>query len=220
MLNLLFPRLCNGCGQQLFTGEDIICASCLFELPLACYHRTGDDSLKRLFYGRIPIEEATALLVFQKKGLVQQLIHNLKYRRQQQISCFLGNWLGADLVEYNCFLTVELVVPVPLHPSRERKRGYNQVTGFGRALADKLNATFCDHLLLKKRPTATQVIKSRIKRYQGHKGFFIRDVSALRGRHVLLVDDLVTSGATIEACAEQLFDAGIAKLSIATMARA
>jgi len=220
MLNLLFPRLCNGCSTTLNKGENVLCASCLYQIPTACCHRNGDDSIKRLFYGRVSIEEATALLEYQKDGVSQRLIHNLKYRRQKHISRFLGNWLGVDLVESGRFNTVDLVLPIPLHPSRRRSRGYNQVSGFGSAIALKLGKPFYENILFKKQPTASQVFKSRLKRYQGDKGFYFNQPDIIKDTHVLLVDDLITSGATIESCAVKLFEAEISKLSIATMARA
>lgn len=220
MLNLLYPRLCNGCSRPLNKGENVLCTSCLFKIPLACYHRTGDESMKRLFYGRVKIKHATALLEFEKQGITQHLIHNLKYRRQQKISAFLGEWLGADLVESDTFTDVDLVLPVPIHSSRRRKRGYNQVSGFAQAIARRLKVSCNERTLLKKQPTASQVLKSRLGRYQNDKGFYVSVPEVLKKKHVLLVDDIITSGATIEACADVLFGAGIAQLSIATMAKA
>lgn len=218
MLNLLFPKICNGCKSKLHQGEEILCAHCRHELPLACFHRTNDASMKKLFYGRVPLENATALVVFQKKGITQEVLHNLKYRNQKEISNFFGKWLGTELAQHPDYQTIDMVIPVPLHKKRLKKRGYNQVSGFGKEIANCLNIPFIEEVLVKVNQTDSQVFKKRFMRFESEEVFIVNTPEMLQNKHLLLVDDIVTTGATIEKCAHQLLHGTHAKLSVATMA--
>ncbi len=220
MLNLLFPKVCNGCSKMLQSTENVICTSCRHQLPLACHHRSGNQGMKKIFYGRIPLENATSLLLFQKKGITQQLLHNLKYRGQQEIGAFLGKWLGSELAEHPDFKGIDLVIPVPLHRKKRRIRGYNQVSRFAVEIAKKLEADYSEGILLKRTGTRSQVFKNRLTRSQTDQIFELRDTELLKGKHILLVDDIVTTGATLENCALQLIKNGDVRLSFATMAMA
>ena len=218
MLNLLFPKICNGCKSKLAKGEDIICAVCRHNLPLACFHRTNDDTMKNIFYGRFSLENATALLLFQKKGITQEILHNLKYRGQKKISDFFGKWLGAELTKNANYSSIDLVIPVPLHKTRLKKRGYNQVSGFGKEIAKSLNIPYREDILLKVSQTDSQVFKKRITRFGAESVFKLLKPKEILNKHILLVDDIVTTGATLENCAQQLLKSSNTKLSIATMA--
>lgn len=172
-----------------------------------------------MMYGRVKLEEATALLHFSKKGIVQQLMHNLKYRGHEVVGEFLGEWLGEELKNSEAYKSIDVVVPVPLHKSRQKQRGYNQVDKFGRALAIVLDADYNAKTLIKTSAGKTQVFKDRLKRSSGiEANFTISEKESLKGRHILLVDDIITTGATIEACANALFEIEGLKLSLATMA--
>ena len=138
MLNLLFPKVCNGCKTILLKKEEVICTQCRHILPIIGHHNTGNDTMKQLFYGKFLVENATAIIKFQKRGITQELLHNLKYRKQQQISTFFGEWLGSELSEIENYKNIDLVIPVPLHKQKLKKRGYNQVEGFGKAIAAAL----------------------------------------------------------------------------------
>ncbi|HAT67346.1 MAG TPA: amidophosphoribosyltransferase [Flavobacteriaceae bacterium] len=218
MLNLLFPKICNSCKNKLLEGEEIICTRCRHQLPLACFHRTNNDAMKNIFYGRFPLENATALVMFQKKGSTQEILHNLKYRGQKEISTFFGKWLGTELAQNDLYKSIDLVIPVPLHKKRLKKRGYNQVTGFGKEIASCLNIPFREDILLKVSQTDSQVFKKRITRFASEEIFTLSKPEQITNKHILLVDDIVTTGATIENCAQQLLKNTHAKLSIATMA--
>lgn len=218
-LDLIFPRLCYGCDKDLTKNEKIICTSCIHNLPVADHHLEPDNPVEKIFYGRIPVKNATALLLFEKKGMVQKLIHNLKYRGHREIGNFLGAWLGAELKEIPAWKEVDLVIPVPLHKQKLRKRGFNQVTDFGLELAEALNAQYREDILLKVTATQTQTIKKRFARWGSiDETFILQNLDSLKDVHILLVDDLVTTGATLEACAQKLLQIPGAKLSIATMA--
>jgi ComF family protein len=219
LLNLFFPKVCEACSSYLSDNEQIICTLCRHALPVTNFHRTNNDSVKKILYGRVRLEYATALLYFSKGGKVQKMIHNLKYRGHEHISLFLGEWLGSELNESNQFKLIDAVVPVPLHPSRKRQRGFNQVHQFGRAIAKALDRPFVTDLLIKQSASKTQVFKSRFMRYDDTGSqFMITDDRSWSSKHLLLVDDLITTGATIEQCAQALNQIEDLKLSLATMA--
>lgn len=219
LLNLFFPKICLGCQNYLTDNEVQICTSCRHELPLTNFHFDKSNAVHKMLYGRVKLEEATALLHFSKKGIVQQLMHNLKYRGHEVIGTILGEWLGDTLKDSETYTSIDAVIPVPLYKSKQRQRGYNQVQKFGEALAKALDADFYSDVLIKPTATKTQVFKDRLKRSANTKSnFIISDKHNLTGKHVLLVDDIITTGATIESCADALSVVDNLKLSIATMA--
>jgi ComF family protein len=172
-----------------------------------------------MFYGRLPLEHGVSLLTFEKKGTTQKLMHQLKYRGDEQISEYLGKWMAQKLLKTEWHKTITAVVPVPIHPKRKKKRGYNQVTLFGKAIASALNVPYEDQILIKTGITKTQVFKKRIARWgQLDNTLTIKDLNVLKGQHVLLVDDIITTGATIEACGAKLLETENLKFSVATMA--
>jgi len=217
--DLFFPPSCKSCSRHLQSSEHFICTDCRHHLPLTNYHKNNDDAIKKLFYGRLTIENATALFHFEKRGGVQQLMHNLKYRGDKKISAFIGEWLGYELAQNPKYAQVDLVVPVPIHPKKKKIRGYNQVDGFAQAIARHLDARYSDSLLIKSKNTKTQVFKGRFTRSdEVFEAFSISDTSQEKEHHILLVDDILTTGATIEACAIQLLQIPNITLSIAVMA--
>ena len=218
LLDLLFPKICNGCQGVLTAHEQIICTTCRHQVTLAGFHITKADTLKNIFYGRVAIQEATALLKFQKKGITQTLLHNLKYKKQEDISAFLGQWLGAELSEIPAYKNIDVVVGVPLHKNKQKARGYNQVTGFGKAIAEALDIVYLEDVLVKVSKTDSQVFKTRSKRIQDNQEFTLINSAKIKNKHILLVDDIVTTGATLESCAVLLQQAENVKISIATMA--
>jgi ComF family protein len=183
------------------------------------FHFKEDDRVKKVFFGRVKVENATALLHFSKKGMVQQLIHNLKYRGHEAVGLFLGEWLGAELAQIQAYKSVDMVIPVPLHKAKQRKRGYNQVSKFGKAIATALEIDYREDILVKVSNTQTQVFKNRLTRWSDANAVFdVVNPEELHNKHILLVDDIITTGATIEKCAEVLNKAKNIRLSVATMA--
>lgn len=216
---MFFPRVCLGCSAYLGDNETYICTSCRHQLPLTNFHLDGNETLKNVFYGRVNLEQATALLHFSKKGIVQQLMHNLKYRGQQKVGVFLGKWLGEELKTIKSYQDIDVVIPVPLHKSKLRHRGYNQVAKFGKEIANALEIEFNTKVLQKTKTTKTQVFKNRFLRTSSSSATFsISEKQTLKGKHILLVDDIVTTGATIESCANALLQIEGIKISVATMA--
>jgi ComF family protein len=185
---------------------------------LACHHKTGSTAMKDIFYGRFLVENATSLIQFQKKGITQELMHNLKYRGKKEIGSFFGTWLGTELSETKTYKSCDLVIPVPLHKQKLKKRGYNQVEGFGKEIARALNIPYRDEILIKISKTGSQVFKQRFTRFNSEEIFTVQNESDLTNKHILLVDDIVTTGATLENCALKLLKSQGTKISIATMA--
>lgn len=219
LLNIFFPKVCYGCSQFLTDNEAYLCTKCRNDLPVTNYHFSNDDSVEKVFYGRVKIENATALLRFEKKSIVQQLLHNLKYRGYDDIGVFLGKWFGHELASLDTYRSVDIVIPVPLHKKKQRKRGYNQVAKFGVEIASALNAQYIDNVLVKTTNTKTQVFKKRMARWTNdNEVFTIKNHELIQGKHILLVDDIITTGATIEACVNVLNKAQNVKISVASMA--
>lgn len=218
MLNLLFPRTCIGCNSVISSTEALLCLSCRHQMPLTRFHQNENSLLMNKFFGRFPVEHATALFYFQKRGLTQRLMHHLKYKGVKEISDFLGKWLGEELKEIPDFSDIQMVVPVPLHKQKLKKRGYNQVEGFGRELAQVFQVPYRDDILIKITKTGSQVFKTRMLRFESEEVFAVQKLDEIKNLHVLLVDDIITTGATLEKCALQLLKGEGVKISIAAMA--
>lgn len=217
--NFLFPKLCACCDAVLLKDEQLICTFCRNELPLYPNFFDGDHDLHKILYGRVLVHQAASLFYFEKKGIVQQLIHDLKYKGNKDLSFHLGKWLGSLLLEAGWQDKIDIVIPVPLHKQRMRERGYNQVEGFGKAISEELSVSYEDSILKRKSNSKTQVFKNRLARtevVQNH--FYVEEQTDLKDLRILLVDDLVTTGATLEACYLALKDIGVKKLNIATIA--
>jgi ComF family protein len=219
LLNLLFPRLCNACTGYLVRGERNICTNCLHDLPYTDYHLHGDNRAAKQFWGRLPCQAVTAMLYFRKGSRVQRLLHRLKYNGQMDLGLELGQLLGNRLKAAGRHAGIDLVLAVPLHPKRERLRGYNQSNCIAEGVAACLNVPVLTGVLCKHRPTSSQTRKGRFSRYENLKDVFeVRDAERIRGKQILLIDDVITTGATIEACGQVLYQAGIQSLSIAAIA--
>lgn len=217
--NILLPRVCFGCNAQLFSGERILCAVCRHDVPLTDHNYLEENEVDRIFYGRIPIEKAASFVFFSKNGLVKHLLHWLKYKNQEQIGRFFGEWCGAVLAENNQLKNIDAIVPVPLHPKKLKKRGYNQVALFAQTIAEQIGATYCDDWLIKTKNIKTQTKKGRQSRWESSKNAFELNASNSRNfNHVLLVDDVITTGATIESCAKTLLQQKNTQVSVLSMA--
>ena len=164
IINLFFPETCMYCGIEVERSGNLLCFSCLSDLPLTHFSFMPKNRLENSFRGRIPVISATALLYFYKKGMVQQLIHQLKYHDRQIIGTYFGEWLGEEMISSGRFESIDLIVPVPLHPDKEEKRGYNQVTTFAESLSRKIEAQMVPDLLLKVSGSKTQTHKNRVER--------------------------------------------------------
>ncbi|WP_295984693.1 phosphoribosyltransferase family protein [uncultured Algibacter sp.] len=219
IINLFFPKVCYACHNLLNDNEDTICMNCRHDLPITNFHFDNNDSVAKVLYGRAKIENGTALFRFEKKGNVQRLIHNLKYKDHEHIGFVLGNWLGGELKTLESYKNIDVVIPVPLHKNKLKKRGYNQVALFGQQVAEALNADYLDDVLVKVTNTKSQVNKKRLARWTNSDELFtLKNIEAIDNKHILVVDDIITTGATLEACISVLNQAKNIKISIATMA--
>lgn len=216
---ILVPKACFGCNTHLRIGERLLCTVCRNSLPLTEYNLIDENPIDRIFYGRVPIKKANSLLFFTENGIVKQLIHNLKYKNQEQIGIFLGDWYGSLLAENSMYNAIDLVLPVPLHRRKQKKRGYNQVSSFGKRIAHHLNAVYKEDVLIKTANTKTQTKKSRWFRIHNDQELYILpNPELLAHKNILLVDDVITTGATLEACAKALHQADQCSIYIITMA--
>lgn len=175
--------------------------------------------MDRIFYGRINIKKANAFLFFTDQGIVKNLIHNLKYKNQEQIGAFIGDWFGQQIKENNYIKELDYVIPVPIHKKRLKKRGYNQTALFAQRLAFHLNTSYLDKVLIKTANTKTQTKKSRLGRWYDNRSLYeVTDEQILKNKKILLVDDVITTGATLEICAQSLKKIEGTVIYIATMA--
>ena len=219
-IHLFFPRICPGCSEALLRNEHLVCLTCYLQLPKTGFHQSPfDNPINRLFWGRIPIYASAAFLYFRKAGVVQELMHALKYGNQPEIGTFLGEEYGKTLSADDPFCQSELILPVPLHIKREKQRGYNQSNYFAKGLASNLNIETTNSLLVRNDFKSSQTKKSRFERWQNVSTVFeISNPLTVENKRVLLVDDVITTGATIEACARQLLLSGAARVSVLCIA--
>ncbi|MBC9795465.1 ComF family protein [Sinomicrobium sp. FJxs] len=217
--NLLFPETCPGCSACLSPNESILCTTCRHQLPVTDHHLLRGNPVEKIFYGRVKVEFASAFLPFRKKGIARQLIHHLKYKGREDIGEFLGKWYGSCLSESPLAGDVDMVIPVPLHPKKQRKRGYNQVSSFAKSIADALQVTYREDILVKTVNTSTQTFKGKLARWKENNSIFdTRQNIQLQPCHILLTDDVITTGSTLEHCVRALQKHGNVKVSIITMA--
>ena len=221
IINLFFPKVCSGCNSFLLTNENVICTHCRHDIPLTNHHLIADNDAFKKFYGRIPVLHASALFYFHKKGIVQQLIHNLKYKGHEEIGTILGEWYAEDLKTIDSLHDIDQIIPVPLHRRKLKERGYNQVTAFGKALSSSLNVEYNNSILVRNIYSKTQSKKNLLGRTEGIETIF--DVSFTdsdHNKHFLLIDDVITTGSTLEACSRALLKIPGARISIVCMAMA
>jgi len=217
--NLLYPDLCVVCGDNLLKNEHHICLKCLHEIPKTNYHLTVDNPIEKRFWGKVPIYRGTAFFFFQKGSPFQKLLHALKYKDLKQIGEILGKYAAADLLESPDFDSIDVIIPVPLHPKKYIKRGYNQSEWIGKGISKVLEKPQDITTLIRVRENTTQTKKSVFERYENTEGIFqISNKESLIGKHVLLVDDVLTTGSTLEACVKALLSIEGVKVSIFTLA--
>ena len=219
LTNLFFPKACVGCDAFLLNNENTICVKCRHEIPLTSHHLNTENEATMKFYGRMKVEYGSSFMYFHKKGIVQEIIHSLKYRGHEEIGTVIGDWYSADLKDNEILKTIDCIIPVPLHPRKLKERGFNQVTTFGKSLSENLAITYDENLLHRNSYTKTQTVKNLLNRNETNATIFDITYNEMHhNKHYLLVDDVLTSGATLEACGKAILKIPGAKLSIVTMA--
>lgn len=195
-VSLLFPKICIHCGTPLVYQEEHLCTACRIDLPKTNYHLQKDNPMEQKFVFEPKIGGAAAYLHYHRKGVAQSMIHHLKYKGYQELGVQLGKWYGAELLESNW--KIDLIIPVPLHVTKQSRRGYNQSELIARGIAEALNTPYQNHLVIRQQKTKTQTRKSKVKRLENVNAIYrIQDAGAFEAKNVLLIDDVITTGATI-----------------------
>lgn len=219
ILSLIYPQVCVICPEDLYEGEKFICSECRYHLPRTGFHHVADNPVAKHFWGRLPVEGATAYFYFNKGLKVQELVHKVKYRGKTELGVYLGNMFGAELKTSSFSKKINLVIPVPLHEQKQKKRGFNQSFLIAKGIAEALNIDYSADYLIRSVATATQTRKSRFKRWENVENKFeVKNADAMKDKHILLVDDVVTTGSTLEACARAILNVQGTKVSVAALA--
>ena len=215
---LFWPNVCACCCTGLLRDEEYICGHCMYGLPATNFHREGDNPLAQLFWGRAPVENVTAGYFFRKGNRVQKLVHQIKYNGQKEMGAVLGRQMGSPLRD-SSFSNIDVIAPVPLHLKKFRARGYNQSEWIAKGVAEILDKPVDVHTLVRRFLTDSQTRKKRFDRWENvNSGFGLTNSENFTGRHILLIDDVVTTGATLEACIHAVLSAPQTKVSVAALA--
>lgn len=218
LLHLVFPHVCEGCGSDVLETHNELCLKCLSSLPETNFHLHPNNPIEKMLWGRLPLAHGTAQYYFTTESLMQHLIHQLKYKGNKQLGVYLGKLMGHALAASNCFSYVDALIPLPLFPAKERKRGYNQATVLCEGIAAILQKPVWKDVVRRVSYTDSQTRKNRVERWQNMEGRFeLAHPHLIEGKHVLLVDDVITTGATLEACGREILQASNVQLSIATL---
>ena len=217
--HLFFPHNCAGCGSDILENTAFLCAECFQQLPPTVFFSKPKNPVEKIFYGRIKVESAGSAYYFSKESLLHHLIVALKYQGNKNAGIYLGKLLGNEVVLAERFNDIDMIVPLPLNEIKEKKRGYNQAMVIAKAIAEVMNKPVCADAVIRTVFTETQTHKNRISRWRNMEGVFeVRTPEILAGKHVLLIDDVITTGATLEACGAEILKVPGTKLSVATVA--
>lgn len=219
LLNTLLPHTCGACNRKLQPWDEEICQLCLMEMPVSFFHKKADNPVAKVFWGRVRIEQATTWFVYVRGSRFGNLLHRLKYEHRPLIGVAMGKQYGYQLLHSECYDMPDMIIPVPLHPKRKRKRGYNQSEMIAKGLSKATGLPYTVRNLIRNTHTKTQTAKSRVDRYLNVKGkFSINNSQDIEGKHIMLVDDVITTGATMEACAEELLEVAGVRVSLVGIA--
>ncbi len=219
LVDIIYPKICDACGEPLLGGEKLICTQCLISLPRTNTHLQPEELIERRFWGKIVVSHTIAYLRFSKKSKVQHLLHQLKYKNKPELGVFLGELYGQELKAANFDKNIDLIIGVPLHIEKERQRGYNQANCIAEGLSKALEVPYDTTIARKVVNTETQTKKSRFERFMNVKDAFeITDKEKLKGKRVAIVDDVLTTGSTIESFATTLLEQGCGEISVIAIA--
>jgi ComF family protein len=216
-LHLLFPHVCTGCGSDILSEETVLCMRCIAAMPETNFELHPGNPVEKTFLGRLPLVGATAQFYFTKESLMQHLMHQFKYKGNKELGLQFGKMMGEQIKRSGRF-EVDALIPLPLFPAKEKRRGYNQATLLCQGMAEAMRIPVLDKVIIRPQHTETQTKKGRIERWKNMEGkFILSNPDAILNKHVLLVDDVITTGATLEACGNELMKAGGVRLSVATL---
>ncbi len=220
-LSLFFPRLCIACSAHLVRGEKVLCTECLLSMARTDFHLRRDNTLEQAFWGRCLVERAAAFSVYNRGSRIRKLIHALKYKGRKEIGNMLGELYGNILAESGFMEDIDMIVPVPLHPARQRLRGYNQCDYIAQGLSGATGIVVRTDIIRRAEKSGSQTKRGRYERWENVKGlFFVPDPEKIIGNHILVVDDVITTGSTMEACVSALLEAGDVRVSVVALAAA
>lgn len=219
VVHLLYPHVCAGCGSDVISRHHVICLECIADMPVTgfCFHK--QNPVEKIFRGRLTLSNASAHVYFTKDSAVQNMLHRLKYSGMKEIGIFMGQLMAGNLKRSTLYQDVDAVVPLPLNARKQKTRGYNQAALIAEGIGTALNIPVLNNVVARKKYTETQTHKSRAERWNNIEGkFAVVDAGGLKDMHVLLVDDVITTGATLESCGMELLKTAGLRLSIAAFA--
>jgi len=218
-ISLFFPKTCYGCGMSLYGNEEVICLKCSVHLPETNFHLEKNNQVYQVFTGRIELENASAYCFYKKDGTIQKLIHQMKYHGYANIGTYLGKLYGSKLIENPDYKSIDTIIPIPLHTKKLQKRGFNQAEKFADGLAENMDILVDTNIVSRVKESSTQTKKNRYNRWENVQQIFqVKSPELYQGKHLLLVDDVITTGATMEACLQALQVIPDVKLSVAAIA--
>lgn len=218
LFELFFPRLCICCEDRLIDSEKFICLNCLYKLPTTNHLQSSDNKLEVFFAGRFPFARIASFAYFTKGGSIQKIVHEIKYKNNPQLAIYIGEICGREITKSNYFGDVDLIVPIPLHKNRLKTRGYNQALMLANGISNKTNIPVDSENLIRIIDNPSQTKNSRFERWKNTEGIFgIKDKNQFQGKHILLIDDVVTTGSTLEVCAKLIIACPEARISIFTV---
>lgn len=221
LLQIVFPHICDGCGSDLLSLESQLCLHCMSAMPETNFEKHAGNPVEKMFWGRLSLVSAAAQFYFTKESLMQKLMHQFKYRSNKDLGLQLGRLMGIAIRDSKRFNDIDALVPLPLFASKEKRRGYNQATVLCEGIAEMFPKPILKTAITRPQHTETQTKKGRIDRWKNIEGKFeLADAVSIQNKHLLLVDDVVTTGATLEACGSELLKTGNTRLSIATLCQA
>ena len=218
LLHVFFPHICEGCGSDVLNENNILCSRCFSSLDETKFESIPNNPIEKIFIGRLKIEEATSLIYFAKQSVIQRLIHQLKYKHNKEVGLFLGKLLGTRILHSPRFKNIDYLIPIPLHPKKEKLRGYNQSHLICKGMQEGLKIPIDTNVLRRTENTDSQTKKTRIQRWKSMEGkFLLQNYHHLKNKNILLIDDVITTGNTFESCGNALLSIEGLKISIASV---
>lgn len=219
LFHLFFPRCCVVCGAPLAEGEEAICTHCNINMPRTNYHKVKDNFVERMFWGKIPLERATSYFFYRKGSDFRKILHQFKYGGRKELGAIMGRFMAAELATTDFFEGIDVIIPVPLHPRKRRARGYNQSEWIARGVSQVVGLPVDVSSVIREKHTDTQTRKSTYERWENVDGIFrLRHPENFVGKHVLIIDDVLTTGSTTTACADVFHEVEGVRISVLTLA--